>query len=48
MESLTTQALPSCGEWGLLFFVVCGLLIVLASLVVGLEHTVSVVAARGL
>ena len=31
-----TQAFSSCGEWGLLFVVVCGLLIVVASLVA--EH----------
>ena len=30
-----TQAFSSCGEWGPLFVVVCGLLIVVASLV---EH----------
>ena len=30
------RAFSSCGEWGLLFVVVCGLLIVVASLVV--EH----------
>ena len=26
-------AFPSCSEWGLLFFVVCGLLIAVASLI---------------
>ena len=31
-----TWAFSSCGEWGLLFIAVCGLLIVVASLVV--EH----------
>ena len=31
-----TQAFSSCGEWGLLFVEVCGLLIVVASLVA--EH----------
>ena len=31
-----TQAFSCCGEWGLLFVVVCGLLIVVASLVA--EH----------
>ena len=31
-----TQPFSSCGEWGLLFVAVCGLLIVVASLVV--EH----------
>ena len=31
-----TWAFSSCGEWGLLFVVVCGLLIAVASLVV--EH----------
>ena len=30
------QAFSSCGEWGLLFFAVCGLLIAMASLVA--EH----------
>ena len=30
------QAFSSCGEWGLLFVVVCGLLIVVASFVA--EH----------
>ena len=30
------QAFSSCGEWGLLFAVVCGLLIAVASLAV--EH----------
>ena len=30
------QAFSSCGEWGLLFIAVCGLLIAVASLVV--EH----------
>ena len=30
------QAFSSCGEWGLLFVVVCGLLLVVASLVA--EH----------
>ena len=30
------QAFSSCGEWGLLFVAVCGLLIVVASLVA--EH----------
>ena len=30
------RAFSSCGEWGLLFIVVCGLLIVVASLVA--EH----------
>ena len=31
-----TQAFSSCGEWGLLFIVVCGLLIAVASLIA--EH----------
>ena len=52
------QAFSSCGEQGLLFVVVCGLLIVVASLVAEhrlqacglqqLQHTGSVVVARGL
>ena len=45
MESVTTQTLSRCGEGGLLFFVVCGLLIVLASLVAhhGLQGTQALV-----
>ena len=31
-----TQALPSCGKWRLLFLVVCGFLIAMASIVA--EH----------
>ena len=45
-----TQAVSSWGEWGLLFVVVCGLLIAVASLVVehGLGAGTSVVVAHGL
>ena len=45
------QAFSSCGEWGRLFVVVCGLLIAVASLVAeprALGAQASVVVARGL
>ena len=45
------RAFSSCGEWGLLFVVGCGLLIAVASLCCGAEavgEQVSVVVARGL
>ena len=44
-------AFSSCGEWGLLFIAVCGLLIVVASLCCGaraLGMQASVAVARGL
>ena len=48
---LRTRAFSSCGERGLLFIVVCGLLIAVASLCCGardLGTWASVVVARGL
>ena len=49
-SSLPRRLFSSCGEWGLLFVEVCGLLLAVPSLLAehGLPSTGSIVVARGL